>query len=65
MDNSRPARAGHYVLSLMLVLLSSAAAFADTVKITTDRALVWSRPSGVAVVITQLKRGDTVEVVRR
>ena len=52
-------------MSLILVLLSSAVVFADTVKITTDRALVWSRPSGVAVVITQLKRGDTVEVVRR
>jgi opacity protein-like surface antigen len=53
------------VLALMLLLLSSAAAFADTIKITTDRALVWNRPSGVAVVITQLKRGDVVEVVRR
>src|SRR6478735_8308878 len=52
-------------LALLLVLVSSAAAFADTIKITTDRALVWNRPSGVAVVITQLKRDDTVEVVRR
>lgn len=53
------------LLALLLVLVTSAAAFADTIKITTDRALVWSRPSGVAVVITQLKRGDTVEVVRK
>jgi opacity protein-like surface antigen len=60
-----PAKAGHYVLALLLVLVASAAAFADTVKVTTDRALVWSRPEGVAVVITQLKKGDTVEVVRR
>jgi opacity protein-like surface antigen len=50
---------------VMLLLITSAAAFADTVKVTTDRALVWSRPDGVAVVITQLKKGDTVEVVRR
>jgi opacity protein-like surface antigen len=53
------------LLALLVVLVTSAAAFADTIKITTDRALVWSRPSGVAVVITQLKRGDTVEVVRK
>jgi opacity protein-like surface antigen len=53
------------LLALLLVLVTSAAAFADTIKITTDRALVWSRPSGVAVVITQLKKGDTVEVVRK
>jgi hypothetical protein len=51
--------------ALVVMLVTSAAAFADTVKVTTDRALVWSRPSGVAVVITQLKKGDTVEVVRR
>jgi hypothetical protein len=64
-----PAKAGHYgrkfVLAATLLLVTSAAAFADTVKITTDRALVWSRPSGVAVVITQLRRDDTVEVVRK
>lgn len=52
-------------LALLLVLVSSAAAFADTIKITTDRALVWNKPNGVAVVITQLKRDDTVEVVRK
>lgn len=52
-------------LALLLVLGSSAAAFADTIKITTDRALVWNKPNGVAVVITQLKRDDTVEVVRK
>ena len=61
----RRRKAGHYLLALTLVLISSAAAFADTIKITTDRALVWNRPSGLAVVITQLKRDDTVEVVRK
>jgi opacity protein-like surface antigen len=64
-----PAKAGHYVgtflLAAALLVVASAAAFADTVKITTDRALVWSRPNGVAVVITQLRRDDTVEVVRK
>lgn len=57
--------AKRYVLAVLLVLVTSAAAFADTVTVTTDRALVWSRPDGVAVVITQLKKGDTVEVIRR
>jgi hypothetical protein len=52
-------------LALLLLLGSSAAAFADTIKITTDRALVWNKPNGVAVVITQLKRDETVEVVRK
>ena len=56
---------GRHVLAVLLVLVTSAAAFADTVKVITDRALVWNRPDGVAVVITQLKRGDTVEVIRR
>jgi opacity protein-like surface antigen len=69
MNTCSPAQAGHYVrkcvFALMLLLITSAAAFADTIKITTDRALVWSRPDGVAVVITQLKRDDTVEVVRK
>ena len=69
MNKCGPAKAGHYVracaLAVMLSFVACAAAFADTVKITTDRALVWNRPDGVAVVITQLKKGDTVEVVRR
>jgi len=60
-----PAKVGHYVLALMLVLITGSAALADTIKITTDRALVWNRPNGVAVVITQLKRDDIVEVVRK
>ena len=53
------------VLAIAFVLFVQAAASADTIKITTDRALVWNRPNGVAVVITQLKRDDTVEVVRK
>ena len=60
-----PAKAGRYVLTVLLLLVASTAAWADTIKITTDRALVWSRPNGVAVVITQLRRDDTVEVVRK
>src|SRR5712671_2425420 len=53
------------LLALVLLLAGCVAAFADTIKVTTDRALVWSRPSGVAVVITQLRKDDTAEVVRK
>jgi hypothetical protein len=49
-------------LALAFVLVAAASARADTIKITTDRALVWSRPNGV---VTQLKRNDTVDVVRK
>jgi hypothetical protein len=68
-DTAGPAHAGHSVrpvlFALALVFAASGAAFADTIKVTVDRALVWSRPNGVAVVITQLRKDDTVEVVRR
>lgn len=53
------------LLSLALLLLVTSSAFADTIRVTVDRALVWTRPSGVAVVITQLRRDETAEVVRR
>src|SRR5260221_11819417 len=66
---SSPAKAGHHVrhgvFAFALLLLTSAAAFADTIKVTVDRALVWNRPNGVAVVLTQLRKDDTAEVVRR
>jgi hypothetical protein len=53
------------VLVVALVLIGAAAASADTVRITVDRALIWNRPSGVSVVVTQLPRGTVLEVVRR
>jgi hypothetical protein len=49
----------------MLLLVSNRAALADTIKITAERALVWNRPSGVSVVITQLHKDDVVDVVRK
>src|SRR4029453_13763252 len=54
-----------FACSLLLVLLVSSRASADTVRVIVDRALVWTRPSGVSVVITQLLMDQTVEVVRR
>src|SRR5712671_1066502 len=53
------------LLALVLLLAGCVAAFADTIKVTVDRALVWNRPSGVAVVVTQLRKDDTADVVRR
>jgi hypothetical protein len=52
-------------LAVLAFLCVTATAFADTVRITSDHALVWNRPSGVAVVITQLTKGTIVEVVRK
>lgn len=49
---------------LALVLFSSAEAFADTVRVTVERALVYSSSSGV-VVLAQLPRGTIVEAIRR
>lgn len=53
------------VVAVLLLLAGSARALADTVKVTTDRALVWTSPTGAAVVVTQLEKDDTVEVIRR
>lgn len=52
-------------LAIILVLAAATQSFADTVRVIIDRALVWNRPSGVAVIITQLNRGTVVDVVRR
>jgi hypothetical protein len=52
-------------LAVLISLSVTATAFADTVRVTVDRALVWNRPSGVAVAITQLTRDTIVEVVRK
>lgn len=60
-----PHAARFLVLFVLLLLFSTSSAFADTVRVFSDRALVWTRPSGVSVVITQLKKDDVVEVVRR
>jgi hypothetical protein len=54
-----------WLLSLTLTLAAASSAWADTIKVTVDRALVWNHPSGVAVVITQLRKDETAEVVRR
>ena len=57
--------AARVLCAALLMLASASGALADTVRVTTDRALVWSDPSGVAVVVTQLLRNDTADVIRK
>src|SRR5437868_11784073 len=49
----------------VLVLSIAATASADTVRVIVDRALVWTQPSGVSIVMTQLLKDQKAEVVRR
>src|SRR5262245_26444752 len=48
-----------------VVVSLAATASADTVRVVVDRALVWTRPGGVSIVMNQLVRGQTAEVIRR
>lgn len=65
------ARSPHVVVrsssaALIFVLLTAAFAMAaDAVRVTADRAIVWNRPGGVSVIVTQLAKGDVVEVIRK
>jgi hypothetical protein len=52
-------------LFALLVLAAAATGSADTVRVSADRALVWTHPSGVSVVVTQLRKDMVVDVVRR
>lgn len=53
--------------ALFVILISAVAvtASADTVRVIVDRALVWTQPGGVSIVMNQLLKGQTAEVVRR
>ena len=52
-------------LFVILILAVAATASADTVRVIVDRALVWTQPGGVSIVMNQLLKGQTAEVVRR
>jgi len=52
------------VFALFVVSLAATAS-ADTVRVVVDRALVWTRPGGVSIVMNQLLKDQTAEVVRR
>jgi hypothetical protein len=51
---------------LVFTLAVAATASADTVRVIVERALVWTQPGGgVSIVMNQLLKGQTAEVVRR
>src|SRR5215813_1909810 len=52
-------------LFLVFVLGVAATASADTVRVIVERALVWTQPGGVSIVMNQLLKDQTAEVVRR
>src|SRR5262249_10237415 len=52
-------------LFVILIFAVAATASADTVRVIADRALVWTQPGGVSLVMNQLLKGQTAEVVRR
>jgi hypothetical protein len=54
------------VAAVLLCLLAvGGTASADTVRVVVDRALIWSSPRGVNVVLTQVSKDAVLEVVRR
>lgn len=50
---------------VIFIVSLAATASADTVRVIADRALVWTRPGGVSIVMNQLLKDQTAEVVRR
>jgi hypothetical protein len=62
------ARCAALRLSLVFVIsmVGAATVFGDTVVVIADRALIWNRPAGVAVIVlTQAAKGTVLDVVRR
>lgn len=61
-------RAGIHVaraLAALAILLVATVARADTIRIITDRAIIWSTPTGVAVVLNQVPRDTVLMEARR
>jgi hypothetical protein len=57
--------AGRLPAIMCVLLIAAGTAGADTVRVVTDRALIWNSPSGVAVILTQVSKDAVLEVVRR
>src|SRR5215475_4491098 len=53
------------VLFVILIFAAAATASADTVRVIVDGALVWTQPGGVSIVMNQLSKEQTADVVRR
>src|SRR5215510_15447205 len=56
---------GRTAAFVFLIVATAATAAADTVRVVVDRALVWTQPGGISIVMSQLLRGQTAEVIRR
>jgi hypothetical protein len=50
---------------LLCLLAAGGTAYADTVRVVVDRALIWSSPRGISIVLTQVSKDAVLEVVRR
>src|SRR5215831_10857359 len=53
------------IFLVLTVVVAATASAADTVRVIVDRALVWTQPGGISIVMNQLLKGQTAEVVRR
>lgn len=51
-------------LGVLCAVLIASSAYADTVRVTVDRALIWNKPDGISIVLSQVTK-DTVLLVRR
>lgn len=60
-----PRRGASPLLAVLLVLMTAAIAAADTGRVLVEGALVWNRPNGFGVILTQLGRGERVELIQR
>src|SRR4029434_4210134 len=49
----------------LAILLVATVARADTIRVITDRAIIWSTPTGVAVVLNQVSRDTVLMEARR
>lgn len=52
-------------LPALAILLVATVARADTIRVITDRAIIWSTPTGVAVVLNQVPRDTVLMEARR
>jgi hypothetical protein len=53
------------ILAVFAVFLVATVARADTIRVITDRAIIWSTPTGVAVVLNQVPRDTVLMEARR
>jgi hypothetical protein len=53
------------ILGVLCAMLFAKSAHADTVRVIVDRALIWNRPDGVSIVLSQVTKGTVLQVQRR